>query len=123
LWRKRGLKDGDVTGEWRKLQNGELHNLCSFQNNIRQIKSRRMRQAGRVVLMGKKSKVHKVLVGKPGGNKEFRRPWSRGKDGIKMYLREIGWKGVNSIYLAQDRDRWRAVVNTVKNLQVLEPRT
>jgi hypothetical protein len=44
-------------------------------------------------------------------------------DGIRMDLRDIGWGSVEWIQLAQDRDRWRAVVNTVMNLLVLAPRT
>jgi hypothetical protein len=47
----------------------------------------------------------------------------QGVDGIKMYLEEIGWGGVEWIHLTQDRDRWRAVVNAVMNLRVLEPRS
>jgi alpha-glucosidase (family GH31 glycosyl hydrolase) len=47
----------------------------------------------------------------------------QGVDGIKMDLREIGWGGVELIHLAQDRDRWRAVVNAVMNLRVLAPRS
>jgi hypothetical protein len=55
--------------------------------------------------------------------KPLRRSRSRWEDGIKMYLREIGWGGVEWIHLAQDRDRWRAVVNVVMNLRVLAPRS
>jgi hypothetical protein len=55
----------EVTGEWRKLHNEELHNLYSSQNIIRQIKSRRMRWAGHVARMGEERKVYKVLVRKP----------------------------------------------------------
>jgi hypothetical protein len=66
--------------------------------------------------------VYRVLVGKPEGKRQLVRPRRRWEDGIKMDLREIGWGGVEWIYLAQDRDRWRAVVNAVMNLRVLAPR-
>jgi hypothetical protein len=69
--------------------------------------------------------VYKVLVGKPQGRKgrkEGRKaPRRRWGDGIRMELREIGWGSVECIELAQDRDRWRALVNTVMNLLVLVP--
>jgi hypothetical protein len=58
-----GPKMDKVTGEWRKLHNGELHNLYSFPNIIRQIRSRRMRWVGHVAHMGEERKVYKVLVG------------------------------------------------------------
>jgi hypothetical protein len=58
-------------------------------------------------------------VGKPGGKRPLERPRRRWVDNIKMYLREIGWDGVDWIDMAQDRDQWRALVNTVLNLQVL----
>jgi hypothetical protein len=60
-------KRDEVTGQWRELQNGELNNLYSSPDIIRQIKSRRMRWAGHVARMGEGNKVHGVLVGKPEG--------------------------------------------------------
>jgi hypothetical protein len=57
-------------------------------------------------------------VGKPEGNKPLGRPILRWEDNIKMVLREIGWGAMNWIDLAQDRDQWRALVNTVINLRV-----
>jgi hypothetical protein len=62
-----GPKRDEVTGEWRKLRNEELHNLYSSPDNIRQVKSRRMRWAGHVARMGEERKVYKVLVGTPEG--------------------------------------------------------
>jgi hypothetical protein len=115
-----GPKRDEVTGEWRKLHNRELHNLHSPPDIIRQIKSRRMRWAGHVARMGEGRKVYKVLVGKPEGKRPLRRPRHRREDGIKMYLRGVGW-GVEWIHLAQDRDHWQAVVNAVMNLRVLAP--
>jgi hypothetical protein len=69
--------------------------------------------------MGEGRNVYRVLVGKPDGNRPLERPRSRWEDGIKMDLRDIGLGGVKWIHLAQDRDRWRAVVNAVMNLRVL----
>jgi hypothetical protein len=66
--------------------------------------------------------VYKVLVGKPEGKNPLGRPRRRWEDGIRMDLREIVLGGVDSIRLAQDRDRWRAVVSAVMNLRVLAPR-
>jgi hypothetical protein len=77
------------------------------------IKSRRMRWAVHVARMGKKRNVYRILVGKP----EEKRP--RGwEDNIRMDLREMRWGGVDWIDLAQDRDHWRPLVNTVMNLRV-----
>jgi hypothetical protein len=58
----------------RKLHSEELHNLCSFPDIIRQVKSRRMRWAGHVARMGEERKVNKVLVGNPEGRRPFGRP-------------------------------------------------
>jgi hypothetical protein len=71
--------------------------------------------------MGEERKVYKVLVGKPEGKRPLGRPRRRWEDEIKMDLREIGWGNVECIQLAQDRGRWRAVVNTAMNLRVLAP--
>jgi hypothetical protein len=69
--------------------------------------------------------VYRVLMGKPEGKRQLGRPSRRWEDGIRMYLivREIGLGSVDWIQLAQDRDRWRALVNTVMNLRVLAPRS
>jgi hypothetical protein len=118
-----GPKRDEVTGERRKLQSGELHNLYSSPEIIRQIKSRRMRWAGHVARMGEGRNLYRVSVGKPEGKRPLERPRRRWEDGIKMDLREIGWGGVEWIQLAQGRDRWRAVVNAVMNLRVLAARS
>jgi hypothetical protein len=113
-----GPKRDEVTGEWRKLHNEELHILYSFPN-IRQIKSRRMRWAGHVARMGEERKVYKVFVGKPEGKRPLGRPRRRWEDGIRMDLRDLlRGGGVEWIQLAQDRDRWWALVNTMMNLKV-----
>jgi hypothetical protein len=82
-----------------------------------------MRWAGHVARMGEDRNVYTVLMGKPEGKRPLGRPRRRWEDGIRMDLREIGWGSVNWIQLAQDRDRWRALVNTVMNLRVLAPRS
>jgi hypothetical protein len=73
--------------------------------------------------MGEEIKVYKVLVGKPEGKIPLERPRRRWEDGIRMDLRAIGLGGVDLIRLAQDRDRWWAVVRAVMNLRVLAPRS
>jgi hypothetical protein len=90
---------------------------------IRQIKSRKMRWAGHVAHMGEGRNVYRVLVGKPEGERPLGRPRRRWVDGIKMDLRKTGWGDVEWINLAQDRERWRAVVNAVMNLRALAPRS
>jgi hypothetical protein len=90
-----GPKRDEVTGEWRKLHNEELHILYSSPDIIRQVKSSRMRWAGHVARMGEERKVYKVLVGKPEGKRPLGRPRRRWKDGIRMDLREIGLGGVD----------------------------
>jgi hypothetical protein len=72
--------------------------------------------------MGQERKVYKVLVGKPKVKRPFGRPRRRWEFGVRMDLREIGLRDVDWIRLAQDRDRWWAVVSAVMNLQVLAPR-
>jgi hypothetical protein len=95
-----GPKRDEVTGEWRKLHNEELHNLYSSPDIIRQVKSRRMRWAGHVVRMGQERKVYKVLVGKPEGNRPLGRPRIRWEDGIRMDLWEIGLGGIGFDWLS-----------------------
>jgi hypothetical protein len=96
--------------------------LYSSPDIIRQIKSRRMRWAGHVARMGEGRNLYRVLVGKAEGERPLERPRRRWEYGIKMDLREIGWGCVEGIYLAQGRDCWRALVNSVMNLRVLAPR-
>jgi hypothetical protein len=68
--------------------------------------------------MGERRGAYRALVGKPEGRIPLGRPRRRWEDNIKMDLREVEWGGMDWINLAQDRDRWRAVVNAVMNLRV-----
>jgi hypothetical protein len=68
--------------------------------------------------MGEKRNVYRILVGKPEGKRPLGRPRRRWENNIRMDLRDIGWGGMDWIDLAQDRDQWRALVNTVTNLRV-----
>ena len=89
--------------EWRRQHDKELYALYSSPN-IRVIKSRRMRWAGRVACMGARRGTYRVLVGKPEGMRPRERPRSRRKDNIKMVLTEGGW-GINWMDLVQNMDR------------------
>jgi hypothetical protein len=114
-----GPKREELTGGWRKLHNEELHNLYSSPSIIRTIKSRRMRWAGHVARMREKRNAYRILVEMLEGKRPLGRPRRRWVGNIKMDLGEIGWDGMNWIDLVQDRDQWRALVNTVLNLRVL----
>jgi hypothetical protein len=111
------LKRDEVMGEWRELHNEELRSLYSSPSIIRIIKSRKMRWTENVVQMGKKRNAYRLMVGKPEGKRLLGRPRCRWVD-IRMNLAEIGWGDVDWIGLAQDRNRWRALVNAVLNLRV-----
>jgi hypothetical protein len=67
---------------------------------------------------GEKRNPYMILVRKPEGKRQLGRPKRKWEDNIKMDLREVGWNGMNWIDLAQDKDQWRALVNTVINLLV-----
>ena len=85
---------------------------------LRVIKSRRMTWAGHVARMGQERGVYRVLLGKPEGKRPLERPRRRWVDNIKMDLQEVGCGYMDWIGLAQDRDRWRALVSAVMNLRV-----
>ena len=85
---------------------------------MRVIKSGRMRWAGHVARMGEGRGVYRVLVGKHEGKRPLGRPRCRWKDNIRMDLREVGCGCVDWMELAQDKDRWRALVSAVTNLRV-----
>ena len=92
--------------------------LYSLPNIVRVVKSRRMRWAGHVARMGERRGVYRVLVGKPEGKRPLGRPKRRWEDNIKMDLKEVGGDCGDWMELAQDRDRWWALVSTLMNLRV-----
>ena len=102
LRRAFGPKRDEVTVEWRKLHNEDFSDLYSLPNIVRV--------------------VYRVLVGKPEGKRPLGRPRRRWGDNIKMDLQEVGGGCEDWIELAQDRDRWRALVSTVMNLRVPKKR-
>jgi hypothetical protein len=113
-----GPKRDKVIGEWRKLHNEELNNLYCSPNIAGVIKSRRVRWAGHVARMGQRRGVYRILVGKPEGRRPLERSRHRWEDNIRMDLWEVGCGCVDWMELAQDRDRWHALVSAVMNLRV-----
>jgi hypothetical protein len=114
LWRIFGNKRNEITGKWRKLHNEELNDLYCSPNIIRVIKSRRIGWSAYVARMVES----RGLVGKPEGNRPFGRPRRRWEDNIKIDLQDAGLGDMDWIQLAQDKNRWWALVNTVMNLRV-----
>ena len=114
-----GPKRDEVTRKWRKLHNEQLNDLYSSLNFVRVIKSRRMGSTGHVACMGERRGLYRVLVRKLEGKRPIGIPRSRWEDNIKMDLKEVGCGGMDWIELAQDKDIWRALVNSVMNLRVL----
>jgi len=113
-----GPKRYEATEEWRKLHNEELNIPYCSPNIVRVIKSRRVRWAGYVARMGEGTGVYRVLVEKPGGKRPLGRPRRRWEDNIRMDLQEVECGSMDWFVLAQDRDRWRALVNAVMNFRV-----
>jgi len=79
-----------VTGEWRKLLNEEINYLCCAPNIVGIIKSRRMRLAGHIALMGERRVAYRVLVGRLEGKRQLGKPRRRCEDNIKMDVQEVG---------------------------------
>jgi hypothetical protein len=82
-------------------------------DDIGVIKPRRVRLTGLVARMRAMRNSYKIFVGRPDGNREFGRPRYRWKGNIRIYLRELGWEGVDWIHLAQDMDSWWAVITAI----------
>jgi hypothetical protein len=98
--------------------NEELNVLYPLPNIVRVVKSRRMRWTGHVEFMGEGRGVHRMLVGKPEGKRPLGRPRRRWEDNIKIDLKEVGGRRGDWMELSQDRDRWRALVGTVRDFRV-----
>jgi len=113
-----GPKRDEVTGEWIKLHNEELSDLYSLPNIVQVVTSRRMRWVGHVAHMGEGRGVHRVLVGKPEGKRPLGRPRHKWEDNIKTDLQEVGGGCGDWMELAQDREKWRALLCTVMNFRV-----
>ena len=92
--------------------------MYALPNIVRVVKSR-MRWAEHVARTGEGRGVHKILVGKPEGTRPLGRPRRRWEDNIKTDLQEVGGGCGDWMELAQDRERWRALVSTVTNFRVL----
>ena len=85
-----GSKRDEIRGEWRKLHNEELNDLCSSPNTIRVIKSRRMRWTGHIARVGERKGVYRVLMAKSERKRPLRRPRRRLEGNIKMDIQEMG---------------------------------
>ena len=110
-------RDG-VTGEWKRLHNEELNDLYPSPNVVRVIKPRRMRWTGHAACTGNRRGAYRVLMGNPEGKRRLERLWRRWEHNIRMDLQEVGWGGMDWIYLAQNRNTWRALVNVMMNFCV-----
>jgi hypothetical protein len=92
--------------------------MYSSPDIVQVIKWKRMRWAGHVARMGERRGGYRVLLRKPEGKTPLGRPRHRWEDNIKMDLQEVGCVGMDWIEVAQDRERWRALVNAVMNFRV-----
>jgi hypothetical protein len=113
-----GPRRDEVTGEWKKLHNEELNDLYCSPNIVVVFESKIMIWAGHVARMGEWRGVYRVFVGKPEGRRPLGIPRRRWEDNIKVVLMEVGCGVMDWIELAQDRDRWRALVNAVVKLRI-----
>jgi hypothetical protein len=112
------FKSKIIYRSYRTYRRCGIMGLYSSPSVVRVTKAGRMRWAGLVARMGEVRGAYNILVGRPEGRRPLGRPRRRWEDNIKMDLREIGFGDVDWINSAQDRDTWRALVNTVMNLRV-----
>ena len=108
----------DENGDWRRLHNEQLHNLYSSHNIVRVIKYRRLRWARHVARMEEVSSAFKILTNTPTEKRPLGRPRRRWEENIRKDLKEIGINTRNWVDSAQNRDYWRALVNSALNLWV-----
>jgi hypothetical protein len=111
-----GLKRDEVAGGWRKLHNEELHDLCYYQSKLEWSSRGGWDWQGMWHNLGENGNAYSLLRGKPEGKRLLRRPCHRWMDNIKINLRKLGWGGADWIGLAQDRDKWRAIMTLAMNL-------
>ena len=111
-----GPKRDEVTGEWRRLHKEELYELYCTPYITYVIKPRNVRWVRHVAHMGDKRGTYRVFLGRLEGRRSLGGPRHGWENNIKM--EEVGWRGIDWIDLAQDWDRWRALVNAVVSLQV-----
>jgi hypothetical protein len=111
-------KDPPLLQATKSINKKKKRKLDSSPSIIRRIKSRKMRWAGHVARMDEKRNAYRLLVGKPEGKRPLGRPKRRWVDNIRMDLGEVGWGDVDWIGLAKDRNRWRALANSVLNFRV-----
>jgi hypothetical protein len=99
----------EVAEGWRRLHNEDLCNLYASPYIIRVTRTRRMRWARHVTCRAEMRNTHSILVGKSEEERPLKRPRCRWEDNVTIDVKEIGWEGVGSIHLAQDRfhKRWQ----------------
>jgi hypothetical protein len=118
-----GPKREEVTGEWRRLHNEELYDFYSSPNTIRVMKSRKMRWAGYVARNVERGEAYRVFFGGGGGGLRKRDHFGNLGVDVRTILKWIFKKwdgGMDRIDSAQDTDRWRALVNAVKDFRFPE---
>jgi hypothetical protein len=113
-----GCRRVEVAGEWSRLRNEEPNDVYSSPNNVRVIKSRKIRCAVYVARFGGETWAYRVLVLRPEGKRPLGRPRRRRFYNIRMDLHEVECEYVDWIGLAQDRDRWQMLVGAVMNFRV-----
>jgi len=114
-----GPKRDEVTGEWRKLHNEELNDLCSSPTIVRVIKWRSMRWVWHEARLGERRGVYRILVMTREGKRPCGKPKRKWEGDIKMDFKGIGGGDMDWIDLASDRNWWRTRVKEVMYLRVL----